>query len=383
MLFGATGFTGAPDRGVPRPARAPTGCAGAWRAAASTSSSACGPGWPSIDAGLADLPLLVADSDDVGRPRGPRCAHPRRDLDRRPLRRSRRGAGRRLRRGRHRLLRHHRRGRVRRQDVRRSPRHRGRLWCAAGARAAASTRSPTTWARCSPSSSCPDDVPITVRGVVRAGGVPSGGTFDSALTGMSRVRQIRDAARARREVEPRPEDRSSRAVAGKPHHDSTLGLWLLPLPTIDPAVVARSGAALASYGPSFRYSHYAGTKTLRVRRRRRRRPGRPRPGRPGEAAARAADEPAAGRAGAGRVAPRASRGSPSTSSARAAARRCTPGSPGATPATARPRRCWPSRRCAWPSTTTRRPSGQVTTAQAMGANLLSRVQAGGLTFEVL
>ena len=28
-------------------------------------------------------------------------------------------------------------------------------------------------------------------------------------------------------------------------------------------------------------------------------------------------------------------------------------------------------------------SGQVTTAQAMGANLLSRVQAGGLTFEVL
>ena len=42
-----------------------------------------------------------------------------------------------------------------------------------------------------------------------------------------------------------------------------LGLWLLPLPTIDPFVVARSGAALASYGPDFRYSHYAGLKTLR------------------------------------------------------------------------------------------------------------------------
>ena len=25
----------------------------------------------------------------------------------------------------------------------------------------------------------------------------------------------------------------------------------------------RSGAALAAYGPEFRYSHYAGTKTLR------------------------------------------------------------------------------------------------------------------------
>jgi saccharopine dehydrogenase (NAD+, L-glutamate forming) len=52
-------------------------------------------------------------------------------------------------------------------------------------------------------------------------------------------------------------------VAGKPHRDSVLGYWLLPLPTIDPTVVARSGAALASYGPKFRYSHYAGTKTLR------------------------------------------------------------------------------------------------------------------------
>ncbi len=106
--------------------------------------------------------------------------------------------------------------------------------------------------------------PVTVRGVVRAGGRPSGGTFHTAVLGLSRVRQIRDAAAARRRVEPRPEGRSSRAVAGSPHHDGLLGLWLLPLPTVDPSVVARSGAALASYGPKFRYSHYAGTKTLRM-----------------------------------------------------------------------------------------------------------------------
>ena len=42
-----------------------------------------------------------------------------------------------------------------------------------------------------------------------------------------------------------------------------LGYWLLPLPTIDPIVVKRSGAALPAYGPKFRYSHFAGTKTLR------------------------------------------------------------------------------------------------------------------------
>ncbi len=105
--------------------------------------------------------------------------------------------------------------------------------------------------------------PVDVRGVVRASGMFSGGTFHSAMTAMSRTRQMKQASAERRRVEPRPEGRSSRATAGKPHRDDTLGLWLLPMPTIDPFVVARSGAALASYGPKFRYSHYAGTKTLR------------------------------------------------------------------------------------------------------------------------
>ncbi|MCY7396673.1 MAG: saccharopine dehydrogenase NADP-binding domain-containing protein [Nocardioides sp.] len=105
--------------------------------------------------------------------------------------------------------------------------------------------------------------PVTVRGVVRASGMFSGGTFHSAVGVFSRARQSSEAARQRRRIEPRPEGRRSRAVAGKPRRDTALGLWLLPMPTIDPAVVARSGAALASYGPDFRYTHYAGTKTLR------------------------------------------------------------------------------------------------------------------------
>src|SRR6478735_3154805 len=105
--------------------------------------------------------------------------------------------------------------------------------------------------------------PVSVRGVVRASGMVSGGTFHSAMTAMSRGRQMKEASSARRRVEQSPEGRSSRPVAGRPHRDGELGLWLLPLPTIDPLVVARSGAALAAYGPKFRYSHYAGTRTLR------------------------------------------------------------------------------------------------------------------------
>ncbi len=109
----------------------------------------------------------------------------------------------------------------------------------------------------------PDDVPITMRGVVRSRGTFSGGTFHSAMTQMSRAKQMKQASSARRRIEPRPEGRSSRAVAGKPQRDAVLSRWLLPLPTIDPVIVARSGAALPAYGPEFRYSHYAGTKTLR------------------------------------------------------------------------------------------------------------------------
>ncbi|MEX0428054.1 trans-acting enoyl reductase family protein [Nocardioides sp. DS6] len=111
--------------------------------------------------------------------------------------------------------------------------------------------------------------PVTLRGVVRAKAGLSGGTFHSALGQLSRPRQLRAAAAARRRIErERPagvpgEPRSSRAVAGRPHRDPELGYWLVPLPTIDPQIVARSGAALAAYGPEFRYSHYAGTRTLR------------------------------------------------------------------------------------------------------------------------
>ncbi|GAA1478116.1 saccharopine dehydrogenase NADP-binding domain-containing protein [Nocardioides aestuarii] len=109
----------------------------------------------------------------------------------------------------------------------------------------------------------PADEPITMRGVVRAGGMVSGGTFHSALTAMSRPKQMKEASAARRRLEQRPAGRSSRAVGAKPRRDPVLGYWLLPLPTIDPVIVARSGAALPAYGPRFRYSHFAGTKTLR------------------------------------------------------------------------------------------------------------------------
>lgn len=109
----------------------------------------------------------------------------------------------------------------------------------------------------------PSDQPIRVRGVVRSAAQFSGGTFHSAMTAMSRAKQMRDALKERRDREPHPVGRRSRSLSGRPGRDSDLGYWLLPMPTIDPLVVARSGAALEAYGPDFGYTHYAGLKTLR------------------------------------------------------------------------------------------------------------------------
>ncbi|RNL61379.1 saccharopine dehydrogenase [Nocardioides marmoriginsengisoli] len=103
----------------------------------------------------------------------------------------------------------------------------------------------------------------TVRGVVRSGAQFSGGTFHSAMGAMSRQGAAKKALAARRAKEGRPEGRKVRWVQGKPGRDSVLGYYLLPMPTIDPLVVTRSAAALDAYGPDFSYSHFAGLKTLR------------------------------------------------------------------------------------------------------------------------
>jgi len=105
--------------------------------------------------------------------------------------------------------------------------------------------------------------PVRMRGVVRSNGTFSGGTFHSAMTAMSRARQMSATFASRRKAEGKPVNRKVRAISGKPGRDRDLGYWLLPLPTIDPQIVVRSAAALPAYGADFGYSHFAGLKTLR------------------------------------------------------------------------------------------------------------------------
>jgi saccharopine dehydrogenase (NAD+, L-glutamate forming) len=102
----------------------------------------------------------------------------------------------------------------------------------------------------------PDDVPLHVKGYVTAGGTFSGGTFASALTAFSRARQMAATASQRRKVEPKPQGRKARAVTGSPGYDRAVGKWVLPFPSLDPQVIARSARALPEYGPDFTYSHF-------------------------------------------------------------------------------------------------------------------------------
>jgi short subunit dehydrogenase-like uncharacterized protein len=110
----------------------------------------------------------------------------------------------------------------------------------------------------------PEGVPLDLRGYVRAGGTPSGGTFASALTGFSRVRENIEAKRDRRKLEPRASGRKASGAKQAPHYDRDIGAWVLPMPTIDPQIILRSARAIDRYGPEFRYGHYIAVKNPAV-----------------------------------------------------------------------------------------------------------------------
>jgi short subunit dehydrogenase-like uncharacterized protein len=110
----------------------------------------------------------------------------------------------------------------------------------------------------------PEGAPISLEGFVRVGGTISGGTYQSTIEILGRLRQGAAVARERRGREPRPSGRQVKGAAGAPHHDDFGEGWAMPFPTIDPQTVLRSARALERYGPEFTYSHYLVVKRLPV-----------------------------------------------------------------------------------------------------------------------
>ncbi|WP_329171466.1 saccharopine dehydrogenase NADP-binding domain-containing protein [Streptomyces decoyicus] len=110
----------------------------------------------------------------------------------------------------------------------------------------------------------PEGAPVRIDGFVRTNAAFSGGTLASALTVASRPVAMVRAARERQRTEPRPAGRTVRAPFGPPLRSGETRTWGVPLPTLDPQIIARSAAALDRYGPDFRYRHYAGVRRLPI-----------------------------------------------------------------------------------------------------------------------
>src|SRR5699024_1857392 len=108
----------------------------------------------------------------------------------------------------------------------------------------------------------PDDAPLHVEGFVRARGTASGGTLHSALGAFSDPQEMVAASKERRALEGKPEGRRVRIDrSGRPRTRLARG-WTAPLPTLDPKVVVSSAAKLEQYGPDFSYGHYAAFRHL-------------------------------------------------------------------------------------------------------------------------
>jgi short subunit dehydrogenase-like uncharacterized protein len=108
----------------------------------------------------------------------------------------------------------------------------------------------------------PEGVPLNISGYFSISGAVSAGTYHSAITAFSRLREMSAVAKRRRRVEPRPEGRTVSGDKGRPRFEKAVDAWVLPAPTIDPLVVLRSARVLDRYGPGFTYGHYMAVKKL-------------------------------------------------------------------------------------------------------------------------
>lgn len=106
--------------------------------------------------------------------------------------------------------------------------------------------------------------PIKVEGFIEAQGTFSGGTWHSAITQFSRLREFQKKRKGwNKSKTTKPTDRRrTRVMAPVVKRIKPFGAWACPFPSIDPQVVKRTAAARSEYGPNFVYGHYILVKQL-------------------------------------------------------------------------------------------------------------------------
>ncbi len=107
-------------------------------------------------------------------------------------------------------------------------------------------------------------VPVKVEGYVEAHGSFSGGTWHSAITQFSRMKEYYSKRKEwHKAKKTQPTDRRrTRVMSPKVYWVNAFTSWACPFPSIDPQVVKRTAAARKEYGPDFIYGHYILVKKL-------------------------------------------------------------------------------------------------------------------------
>ncbi|MCD0449023.1 saccharopine dehydrogenase NADP-binding domain-containing protein [Actinocorallia sp. API 0066] len=102
----------------------------------------------------------------------------------------------------------------------------------------------------------PENVPLHVEGFLSAKGSASGGTIASFLGVLRDPLPMWRAASERSRVEPKPSGRRARVARSPLPRTRVHGGVAVPLPTLDPQIIVRSARALDRYGPDFTYGHF-------------------------------------------------------------------------------------------------------------------------------
>ena len=107
-------------------------------------------------------------------------------------------------------------------------------------------------------------IPVKIEGFIQASGTFSGGTWHSAITQFSRLREYYQKRKVWLQQEKtKPSDRRrARVLSPIIKYSKPYGSWAIPFPSIDPQVVKRTAKACKIYGPDFAYGHYILTKSL-------------------------------------------------------------------------------------------------------------------------
>jgi len=107
-------------------------------------------------------------------------------------------------------------------------------------------------------------VPIKVEGFIEAKGTFSGGTWHSAITQFSRLKEYQKKRKEwRKSKNTKPTDRRrTRVMRPKVFWLNAYNAWACPFPSIDPQVVKRTASDRKEFGPDFIYGHYILVKKL-------------------------------------------------------------------------------------------------------------------------